>query len=55
MTAERKGEAAAGADMAQVAVEQLSEAQAKAELARLADVLARADRAYHADDGGGRI
>lgn len=50
MTAERKGEAAADADMAQVAVEQLSEAQAKAELARLADVLARADRAYHADD-----
>lgn len=50
MTAEREGKAAAGADMAQVAVEQLSEAQAKAELARLADVLARADRAYHADD-----
>ncbi|NHQ73517.1 NAD-dependent DNA ligase LigA [Roseovarius gahaiensis] len=37
-------------DTAQQAVEELSQAQAKAELARLADLLARADRAYHVDD-----
>jgi DNA ligase (NAD+) len=33
-----------------IAVEQLTEAQARAELARLADLLARANAAYHAED-----
>ncbi len=49
MSAGRKDEAAADADMAQTPVPDLTEAQAKAELARLADLLARADRAYHGD------
>lgn len=34
----------------QAAVSDLSETQARAELARLADLLARADQAYHAED-----
>ncbi|MFO7771703.1 MAG: NAD-dependent DNA ligase LigA [Roseovarius gahaiensis] len=48
MSAGRKDDMAT--DTAQEAVEELSQAQAKAELARLADLLARADRAYHVDD-----
>ncbi|WP_196780490.1 NAD-dependent DNA ligase LigA [Roseovarius gahaiensis] len=48
MSAGRKDDMAT--DTAQQAVEELSQAQAKAELARLADLLARADRAYHVDD-----
>ncbi len=35
---------------AEIAVEKLSEAEARAELARLADVLAKANTAYHAED-----
>ena len=34
----------------EIAVEQLTEAQARGELARLARVLAEADAAYHAED-----
>jgi DNA ligase (NAD+) len=39
--------------MAQTPVDQLTEAQARDELARLADVLARANQAYHTQDAPG--
>src|SRR6056297_1095385 len=50
MSAGRKDQTTVDAGTALAPVEDLSQAQAKAELARLADLLARADRAYHADD-----
>ncbi|MGH1459642.1 MAG: NAD-dependent DNA ligase LigA [Paracoccaceae bacterium] len=47
----KKGSLAVEAEQTdKIAVEQLSQAQARAELARLADILARANAAYHTDD-----
>ena len=48
--AEREATSGGAEDPAEAPVEALDEAAARAELARLADVLARLDRAYHAED-----